>query len=168
MSLLEMPYPHLQHFSVCNNKLTGPLPVITDTPHLKFLFLDHNRYHYTPFTLHHPSNPHHFSLYSITGPLIGPMFDLTQLKILSLNGNQLTGAISPQVSQLTNLTDLWLSYNKLSGRLPVEEGLYNLKGKLQVLGVTGNTFDPDPAVAVGTLVHPSHIHLSVYQYITLH
>jgi hypothetical protein len=34
----------------------------------------------------------------------------------------------------------------------VEDGLSRLKGKLNVLGVTGNTFDPDPAVAVGTLV----------------
>ena len=51
--------------------------------------------------------------------MIGQLTELTQL---SLNGNQLTGSIPPEIGQLTELTELWLGDNQLSGSIPPEIG----------------------------------------------
>jgi len=135
VQFLEMPFPSLIHFSAPNNKLNGQIPNITSSPTLEWLFLDHNR---------------------LTGPLPSSLFDLTTLRNLSLTGNALTGLVPVTVSQLTNISDLWLSHNSLTGELPVLRGLNKLKGTLKVLGVTGNAFDPDPAIAVNSLELEHH------------
>ena len=43
---------------------------------------------------------------------------VTNLTDLSLWGNQLSGPIPPQLGSLTNLTGLYLSRNQLSGPIP--------------------------------------------------
>ena len=40
---------------------------------------------------------------------------MTSLKVLSLCDNQLTGPVPPTIGLLTELHDLWLSHNALSG-----------------------------------------------------
>ena len=46
----------------------------------------------------------------------------SQLEVLSLNGNQLTGTIPPELGSLTNLERLYLSDNQLTGPIPPELG----------------------------------------------
>ena len=54
------------------------------------------------------------------------MSNLTQL---ILGSNQLTGSIPPEIGNLTNLEVLWLSDNQLTGSIPPEIGnLTNLIG----------------------------------------
>ena len=47
------------------------------------------------------------------------LYDMTSLKAVRLNSNNITGALSDKLGQLTNLTDLYLNGNKnLGGTLP--------------------------------------------------
>ena len=42
--------------------------------------------------------------------------------LLALNGNELTGAIPPELGSLVNLRVLYLSQNELTGAIPAELG----------------------------------------------
>ena len=57
--------------------------------------------------------------------------NLTNLKILSLRDNRLSGTIPVELGELTNLTGLYLSANQLSGAIPAELGSLS---NLRVLG----------------------------------
>ena len=51
------------------------------------------------------------------------LYDMTSLKAVRLNGNNITGELSDKLGQLTNLTDLYLNNNKnLSGTIPAAIG----------------------------------------------
>lgn len=55
----------------------------------------------------------------LTGPIPDEIFNLPSLTIfLSLSGNYLSGALSPQVGKLKNIASLDLSKNNLSGEIP--------------------------------------------------
>jgi len=57
--------------------------------------------------------------------LWGECYEIQTTTVLSLDGNQLTGEIPPDIGQLINLTILNLSFNLLTGTIPSEIG--NLK-----------------------------------------
>lgn len=71
----------------------------------------------------------------LTGALPSEIRNLKNLKVLRLNGNQMTG-LPAEIGQLSHLTELDLSGNRLTG-LPLELG--NLKN-LQILNVSGNDY----------------------------
>ena len=52
----------------------------------------------------------------LTGAIPPEIENLTYLTKLDLSGNQLTGSIPPEIGNLTNLLDLSLSNNQLTGR----------------------------------------------------
>ena len=67
----------------------------------------------------------------LTGSIpVGALVRLTNLSNLSLNDNRLTGPIPPELGALTNLGFVYLQSNALSGPIPPElgslTGLYNL------------------------------------------
>ena len=48
------------------------------------------------------------------------MGNLTQLRVLNLNGNDLAGEVPAGLGLLTNLQHLELTFNQLTGSLPLE------------------------------------------------
>ena len=56
----------------------------------------------------------------LSGAIPPELAGLTQLQRLSLGGNQLSGAIPPELAGLTQLQRLYLSGNQLSGAIPPE------------------------------------------------
>ena len=53
-----------------------------------------------------------------TVELWGEYYSIENTTVLSLNDNNLTGSIPPEIGNLTNLTHLNLRYNQLSGEIP--------------------------------------------------
>ena len=72
---------------------------------------------------------------NLTGSISGELDNLSNLTVLWLDGNQLSGAIPIQLSNLSNLTALHLNNNQLRGEIPTELG--NLTNLIQ-LGLGGN------------------------------
>ena len=46
--------------------------------------------------------------------------DLSAIKLIALDGNQLSGTLPKQFGKLWNLNVLWLQHNSMSGSLPPE------------------------------------------------
>ena len=55
-----------------------------------------------------------------TGEIPSEIENLTNLTVLDLSFNKLTGNIPPEIGNLTNLTYLHLSWNNLTGEIPQE------------------------------------------------
>ena len=73
----------------------------------------------------------------LNGAIPAELGNLTNLTSLYLSNNQLSGNIPPELGNLTNLTELGLSNNQLSGNIPPELG--NLTN-LIALWLSGNQF----------------------------
>ena len=73
----------------------------------------------------------------LTGKLLSDIKFLTELQVLRLSGNQLTGQIPPELSELSQLIELDLANNTLTGKIPNQ--LEKLT-KLQKLYLQGNQF----------------------------
>ena len=58
----------------------------------------------------------------LTGEIPPELGNLSNLTILHLNDNQLTGAIPPELSKIANLGVLRLNHNYLTGAIPLELG----------------------------------------------
>ena len=80
----------------------------------------------------------------LTGAIPPELGNLTSLERLHLSRNQLSGAIPPELGNLANLTDLRLHNNPLSGYLPLS--FTNLT-KLRLLAISGTNLclPSDPA-----------------------
>ena len=79
----------------------------------------------------------------MAGPIPAELGNLSNLQLLSLWGNQLTGTIPPELARLTNLNQLDLSHNQLTG--PVPSALSTLTN-LETLDLAGNLLTgPIPA-----------------------
>ena len=78
------------------------------------------------------------------------MGDLSNLEILGLFGNQLTGEILPELGRLTNLESLYLDDNQLTGEIPPELG--RLTNLLQ-LGLDDNQLTGEIPPELGRLIN---------------
>jgi hypothetical protein len=58
----------------------------------------------------------------LSGPMPPELSDLVNLQIIDLSVNQLTGSLPAQITNLTSLTFLGLDYNRLDGLIPPEIG----------------------------------------------
>ena len=58
--------------------------------------------------------------FGLTGSIPPEIGNLTNLTQLYLSYNQLTGEIPPEIGNLTNLTTLYLQHNNLTGEIPPE------------------------------------------------
>lgn len=75
------------------------------------------------------------------GSIPDSLYELTQLKILSLSGHSFVGKIKSDIGNLKNLTQLLLDDNKFTGTLPSELGLCVELGKSNMsLGVKSFSF----------------------------
>ena len=65
---------------------------------------------------------------NLNGAIPPDLGKLSHLSHLNLASNRLTGTIPPELGELSNLSELVLAYNQLSGPIPPELGnLYNLR-----------------------------------------
>ena len=64
------------------------------------------------------------------GPIPEEMFGLSNLSVLYLYENELTGQIPPGLSQLTSLTALDLHSNQIEGQIPAEIGSFSMLSEL--------------------------------------
>ncbi|MCY3956848.1 MAG: hypothetical protein OXG65_00975 [Chloroflexi bacterium] len=58
----------------------------------------------------------------LTGPIPAELRELSNLQELNLDSNHLSGQIPPELGRLSGLVNLWLSSNQLSGSIPQELG----------------------------------------------
>ncbi|KAL3908969.1 MAG: hypothetical protein SGILL_008275 [Bacillariaceae sp.] len=125
----------LQHLSMNNNQIKGSLPVI---PSLRFLNLAHNVLTgYLPDIFSEMTRLETLSMSEnvLQGSLPSSFAALTNLKILAMNGNQLTGGMA-EIYQLTNLEELYLSYNSFEDHL--SNGSFHTLLNLKVLDMKNN------------------------------
>ncbi|KAM3266999.1 hypothetical protein P3L10_003994 [Capsicum annuum] len=91
---------------------------------------------------------------------VGVTGDLTELKIMYLGLNNLSGPIPSELGKLKHLTDLELSYNQISGSIPITLGdLTELKIMYLALN---NLSGPIPS-ELGKLKHLTNLELPVNQ-----
>ena len=90
------------------------------------------------------------------GPFPVELAELTELRILRLNGLKLTGSIPPELEDLVQLTYLDLEANELSGPIPTElSRLSNLSG----LQLEGNQLSGPIPPWLGSMSKLSHLNL---------
>ena len=97
---------------------------------------------------------------ALTGQIPSGLGSLTNLRTLSLWGNQLTGTIPTQLDNLANLEVLVLSQNQLTGDIPTQLG--NL-ANLAVLVLSQNQLTGTIPARLGSLANLQWLYLSENQ-----
>ncbi|XP_031392962.1 probable LRR receptor-like serine/threonine-protein kinase RFK1 isoform X1 [Punica granatum] len=98
--------PYLQEINFTRNLLTGTMPAEWASLKLTSIVLLVNR---------------------LSGKILKTLGDITSLTYLSLEANQFSGTVPPELGNLVNLQTLILSSNNLTGNLPTTfSGLSNL------------------------------------------
>ena len=106
----------------------------------------------------YPTNTTYFNLTNsrLTGKIPPDIGNLTNLTELYLWGNQLTG-IPPEIGNLTNLIKLHLGGNELTGSIPVEIG--NLTN-LTYLGLSDNKLSGEIPQQVCDLIESNNLDIN--------
>lgn len=90
----------------------------------------------------------HFTNCMLTGPLPDELYEMTQLKALYTNFNQLEGTISTRIGQLSQLTELYLFHNSLNGQLPSQLGMLE---SVEILSLGENKFTGSLPIELNSL-----------------
>ena len=96
----------------------------------------------------------------LTGTIPPELGNLAKLRILRLWGNELTGTIPAELSKLTNLLDLSLSQNQLTGAIPAWVGSL---ANLQWLYLSGNELTGTIPAELARLTKLERLYLSQNQ-----
>ena len=92
----------------------------------------------------------------LTGEIPVELSQLSQLQLLYLSSNQLTGEIPVELSQLSQLQDLSLDSNQLTGEIPVE---LSQLSQLQLLYLSSNQLTGEIPVELGDLAQLNGLYL---------
>ncbi|KAG6529367.1 phytosulfokine receptor 1-like [Zingiber officinale] len=158
--------PSIRHFNVSYNFFNGTLPLFVGSAHLILLDVSFNAFSGTVPTAICASTPGvRFFIFSmnllsgeipaaisnctslqelsldlneISGNLPPQLFMLSSLRILNLQENQLSGGLSSSLGNLSNLEQLDLSVNSFSGRIPDVFGSLRM---LAYISIHSNSFD---------------------------
>ncbi|KAL5739001.1 hypothetical protein ACOSQ2_028181 [Xanthoceras sorbifolium] len=139
-------FPNLVHFNASNSNLFGRIPSeIGALSKLRFLGMSDNNLTGEDLTfqclfkfnlLINISNIDLFSSLKLyTGAIPPEIGNLTNLVVLYLGGNYLTGTIPPDIGNIRNLQVLYLHENRLTGSIPLT--LFHLT-KLTALSLSSN------------------------------
>ena len=79
----------------------------------------------------------------LSGTIPSEIGNLTSLRDLELDDNQLSGTIPSEIGNLTSLSTLWLFDNQLSGPIPSEIGNLTSLSILELDTATGLCLAPD-------------------------
>ncbi|XP_020081136.1 LRR receptor-like serine/threonine-protein kinase GSO2 [Ananas comosus] len=130
---MSLQFTTLDTLILRSNKLEGPIPSLPNT--LAKLDLSEN---------------------SISGPLLSPISNMTQLYYLLLSSNQINGSIPSNICKLKYLEVLDLSNNSLSGELPQ---CWN-NSSLLVLDLSNNNLVGEIPPSIGSLSSLTLLHLN--------
>ena len=92
----------------------------------------------------------------LTGEIPVELSQLSQLQLLYLSSNQLTGEIPVELSQLSQLQDLSLYNNQLTGEIPVE---LSQLSQLQLLYLSSNRLTGEIPAELGDLAQLNGLYL---------
>ena len=92
----------------------------------------------------------------LTGEIPVELSQLSQLQLLYLSSNQLTGEIPVELSQLSQLQDLSLDSNQLTGEIPVE---LSQLSQLQLLYLSSNRLTGEIPAELGDLAQLNGLYL---------
>ena len=92
----------------------------------------------------------------LTGEIPVELSQLSQLQLLYLSSNQLTGEIPVELSQLSQLQDLSLYNNQLTGEIPVE---LSQLSQLQLLYLSSNQLTGEIPAELGNLAQLNGLYL---------
>ncbi|KAL6312579.1 hypothetical protein AAG906_005975 [Vitis piasezkii] len=151
-----------------DNKFSGPIPqrIGEFMPELWFLSLSDNEIKGTiPASVGHMWNVEHPSTINncsnlrildlgnngLSGMIPVSLGKLKQLRSLHLNKNKLSGGLPPSFQHLSNLETLDLSYNKLSGSIPSWMGA--AFSHLRILNLRSNAFSGNFRLTSPIYVH---------------
>jgi Leucine-rich repeat (LRR) protein len=129
----------LRQVNMENNEINGPIPVM---PYLQYLNLAYNSLTgYLPqeiFSQMTRLETLSLAENALQGSLPKNFAALTDLKILALNGNELTAGLE-QIYPLTSLEEIYLSYNSFEDQL--SNGSFHKLSNLTVLDAKSNRLD---------------------------
>ena len=117
-----MPLTSLESFTVANNRISGPIPILVGSPNVRFLAMHNNRMSGTiPVEIGRLSELEWISLYNnrFTGIIPRSMGGLRNVVAMFLQTNRLTGKIPLEIRNMKALRDLDLRQNQLTGSMPI-------------------------------------------------
>jgi Leucine-rich repeat (LRR) protein len=93
----------------------------------------------------------------MSGKLSSSLEYLTNLEVLNLSGNEISGPIPAALSRLQNLERVDLSDNRLTGSIP---SLFNSRGTLKSLNLSGNQLSGSVPSTLSSLTQLQELYLS--------
>jgi hypothetical protein len=142
--LLFLTRSYLEFLSAGNNHFSGTIPTqIAALPNLKELWMSVNDFSGPlPLNIGDAASLEVIYLWvhekndKMNGSLPDSLYNLKNLKKLSLSGHAFSGEIKTEIRNLSKLTEFKISGNEFSGTLPSEIGLLEQLGEYDVLSST--------------------------------
>ena len=110
----------LNLLNLCDNSMTGSIPPgIGNLTNLQQFYLERNYHQSCNYNCNNGQCVNSCTSYGgFNGTLPAEFYTLKSLGWTHLDGNRLSGTISPMISRLTNLQDIRFSGNSFSGTIP--------------------------------------------------
>ncbi|VYS58523.1 unnamed protein product [Arabidopsis thaliana] len=152
----------LSALDLSDNELTGSLSFVRNLRKLRVLDVSYNHFsgilnpNSSLFELHHLTYLDLGSNNFTSSTLPYEFGNLNKLELLDVSSNSFFGQVPPTISNLTQLAELYLSSNDLTGSLPLVQNLT----KLSILALSSNHFSGTIPSSLFTMPFLSSLDLS--------